>query len=96
MAAFAKPLLPAGRFISSNFKIKHVSTEWENVEPAPIEFMHGRLLDLFHEWRKSKTENTTVEIDGIAFNNIIAKAKTETYAKYHKQNLKKTIPKSEM
>ena len=73
-----------------------MSTGWENVEPAPIEFMHGRLMSLFHEWRRSQTENIAVEIDGNDLNNIIAKAKTETYAKYHKQNLQKTIPKSEM
>jgi len=73
-----------------------MSTGWENYEPAPIEFFHGRLIDLFHEWRSSKTESTTVEIDGIVFNKIVVKAKNETYAKYHKQNLKKNIPKSEM
>lgn len=73
-----------------------MSQGWENHEPAPIEFLHSRLMDLFHEWRKTKTDNTTVEIDGIAFNNIIAKAKTETYAKYHKQDLKKLILKTEM
>lgn len=73
-----------------------MSLGWENHEPAPIEFLHGRLMDLFHEWRRTKTESTTVEIDGIAFNNIIAKAKTETYAKYPKQNLKEPILKTEM
>ena len=73
-----------------------MSIGWENVEPAPIEFMHGRLMDLFHEWRKSFTEDTTIEIDGIALNNIIAQAKTETYAKYPKQNLQRNIPKIEM
>lgn len=52
-----------------------MSLGWENHEPAPIEFLHCRLMDLFHEWRRTKTDNTTVEIDGIAFNNIIAKSK---------------------
>jgi hypothetical protein len=73
-----------------------MSEDWEKYESAPIEWMHGRMIDLFHEWRKSKTENTTVEINGSALNNIIAKAKTETYAKYKKLNLDKAIPKSEM
>lgn len=73
-----------------------MSQGWENYEPAPIEFLHGRLMDLFHEWRKTKTDNTTVEIDGMAFNNIIAKAKTETYAKYPKQKLKEAILKTEI
>ncbi len=73
-----------------------MSTGWENHEPAPIEFLHGRLLDLFHEWRRSKTENLSVEIDGTAFNSIIAKAKTETYAKYPKQGLRNPVPKTEI
>ena len=73
-----------------------MSQGWENHEPAPIEFLHGRLMDLFHEWRKTKTYNTTVEIDGIAFNNIIAKAKNETYAKYPKQKLQEAILKTEI
>jgi len=73
-----------------------MSQGWENHEPAPIEYLHGRLMDLFHEWRKTKTDNTTVEIDGIAFNNIIAKAKNETYAKYPKQKLQEAILKTEI
>lgn len=73
-----------------------MSQGWENHEPAPIEFLHGRMMDLFHEWRKTKTENTTVEIDGIAFNNIIAKAKNLTYAKYAKLELKKAILKTDL
>ena len=73
-----------------------MSNGWENHEPAPIEFLHGRMMDLFHEWRRTKTENTTVEINGNELNNIIAKAKTETYAKYPKQSLQKAILKTEM
>lgn len=73
-----------------------MSYGWENHEPAPIEFMHGRLMDLFHEWRRSKTENTTVEINGNELNNIIAKAKTETYMKYPKQKLQEAILKTDM
>jgi hypothetical protein len=73
-----------------------MSDEFKKYESAPIEWMHGRMIDLFHEWRKSKTVNTTVEINGSDFNNIIAKAKIETYAKYHKLKLNKAIPKSEM
>jgi hypothetical protein len=73
-----------------------MSYGWENHEPAPIEFMHGRLMDLFHEWRKTKTENTTVEITGVELNNIIAKAKLETYAKYPKQKLQEAILKTDM
>ena len=73
-----------------------MSQGWENVEPAPIEFFHAKLLEKFHEWRRVKTENVVVEIDGVALNDLIAKAKLETYAKYSKQNLGNPIPKCEM
>lgn len=73
-----------------------MSQGWENHEPAPIEFLHGRLMNLFHEWRRTKTDKTTVEIDGIALNNIIAKAKIETYSKYPKQNLGQAILKTDI
>lgn len=73
-----------------------MSTGWENHEPAPIEFLHGRIMDLFHEWRISKTENTSVEIDGSDLSKIIAKAKLETYAKYSKQGLDQPILKTKI
>lgn len=73
-----------------------MSTGWENYEPAPIEFLHGRLMELFHEFRKTKTNNINVEINGSEFGHLIAKAKTETYTKYSMQNLQRNIPKSEM
>jgi hypothetical protein len=73
-----------------------MKTGWENHEAAPLEFFHGKLMDYFHEWRETKTENTVVEINGIDFNNIIAKAKKETYAKYPKQISNKAILKSEL
>jgi|GEM_PF-3186329 len=69
---------------------------WEGKEPAPIEYLHGRLLEHFHEYRLSRTKETTVAIDGVEFNKLIAKAKTETYEKYAKLNLKRTIDKSEL
>jgi hypothetical protein len=73
-----------------------MSYGWENHEPAPIEFLHGRLMDLFHDWRLTKTKDTTVEIDGIELGNIIAKAKTETYAKYSRLKLDEPVLKSEL
>lgn len=69
-------------------------TGWENHEPSPIEFMHGILLDEFHKWRITKTENTTVEIDGTEFNRIIAQAKKATYDKYKVLGLDKAVLKS--
>jgi hypothetical protein len=59
-----------------------MSTGWEDYEPAPLEFFHGELMDGFHEYRKSVTENTTVEINGTILSKIIAKAKRSTKAKY--------------
>ena len=69
---------------------------WENHEPAPIEFLHGRLLELFHQFRKLKTDDSEVKINVTEFNNIIAAAKKDAFEKYPKQNLQMPIPKSEM
>lgn len=73
-----------------------MSHGWDNIEPAPLEFMHGEMMRLFHEYRRSLTESTEVGINGSVFNSIVAKAKVATYNKYKKQNLDKAIPKSEM
>jgi len=70
------------------------STGWENHEPSPIEFMHATLQDEFHKWRLSKTESTTVEINGKEFNDIIVKAKKATYEKYKALGLDKAVLKS--
>ena len=76
-----------------------MSTGWENYEPAPIEFLHGRLMDLFHEWRREKYGKDApfeVNIAGNELNNIIAKAKSETYKKYEKLKLKDPILKTSL
>jgi len=77
-----------------------MSQGWENHEPAPMEFFHGHLMELFHEWRKQQPsnneKNSVVEIDGGQLNNLIAKAKIKTYDKYPKQNLREAILKSEI
>ena len=70
-----------------------MNTEWDKYEPAPIEFMHGLLIEEFHLWRKTKTENTTVEITGNDLNNIIAKVKLATYKKYKVLHLDKVVLK---
>ena len=67
---------------------------WDNLEPSPIEFFHGLLMDKFHEFRRKRTENITVEINGMELNQIIADCKRETYKKYEVLNLKNAIPKS--
>lgn len=59
-----------------------MSLGWENFEPAELEFFHSRLRKGFHEYRKSITQDINVEIDGLSFNKIVAKAKLETYEKY--------------
>lgn len=71
-----------------------MSTGWETYEPSPIEFMHGRLQDEFHKWRKERTENTAVEINGMEFNKIVVEAKKATYEKYKVLGLDKAVLKS--
>lgn len=73
-----------------------MSTGWENLEPAPMEYFHGRLMDFFHEWRKTKTDDFDVLISGNELNNIVAKAKTQTYEKYKALDLRKPIPKADL
>ena len=62
-----------------------MNNEWDKYEPSPIEFFHGRLQDEFHEWRRSITDNITVEINGSDFNKIVVKAKKATYKKCNGQ-----------
>lgn len=69
-----------------------MSYGWENNEPAPMEYFHGKLMDLFHEWRKFNHGS----ISGIDFNNLIVKAKVDTYVKYPKQVNADAIHKDEM
>ena len=67
---------------------------WKDHEPSPIEFFHATLQEEFHKFRLSKTENTTVELNGIEFNSIVVEAKKATYLKYAKLELKKPVLKS--
>ncbi len=73
-----------------------MSKRWQNHEPAPLEFFHGRLMDLFHEYRKKYELPTTFKIDGGIYNNFIAQAKTETYAKYPKLVNNQSVHKSDI
>jgi len=75
-----------------------MSYGWENHEPAPLEFFHGKLIDAFHELRLQKGDNPekTLTLGGIEFGNMIAKIKMETYAKYPNQVSSKAIPKAEI
>lgn len=74
-----------------------MSTGWENHESAPMEYFHGRLMDMFHEWRRATHgDNLQPPMGGNELNNIIAKAKVETYAKYPKHVSNKAIPKADM
>lgn len=67
---------------------------WDNFEPAPLEFFHGRLSDLFHEFRLSKTDSTEVLINGTDLAKMIAKAKKATKEKYPEHILPQNpIPK---
>jgi hypothetical protein len=71
-----------------------MSTGWENHEPSPIEFMHGRLMDEFHKWRKERTESVDVEINGSEFAKIVVAAKLATYEKYKVLGLDKPVLKT--
>lgn len=73
-----------------------MDNSWENFEPAPIEFMHARMMEMFHDWRRERTSETTVMMNGSDFGNIIAKAKMQTYEKYKALDLGKAILKSEL
>ena len=75
-----------------------MSTGWENHEPSPIEFMHGRLMDEFHKWRKEQGEpaDINVIINGIEFAKIVVAAKLATYEKYKVLGLDKPILKSKL
>jgi len=85
------PLMEA---IKTHNEFYNLPTSWEGLESSPIEFMHGKLMDAFHEWRRSKTENITVEIDGELFSAIVVKVKLLVYEKYKKLNLNRPVPKT--
>ena len=71
---------------------------WKNHEPAPIEYLHDRIDHYFHEYRREKAGVGVpdVAVDGIVLHSIIAKAKTDTYEKYKKLNIRKPILKSDL
>lgn len=75
-----------------------MSEGWENHEPAPLEFFHGKLMDAFHELRLKKGDNPdkTLTLGGIEFGNMIAKIKMETYSKYPKQVNREAISKTDL
>lgn len=75
-----------------------MSEGWENHEPAPLEFFHGKLMDAFHELRLKKGDNPdkTLTLGGIEFGKMIAKIKMETYAKYPKQVSREAILKTDL
>lgn len=75
-----------------------MDNSWDNHEPAPLEYFHGLMMDLFHEYRRAKVgqDNVVVEMTGIDLGNIIARAKMLTYQKYPKHITQDAIPKSEI
>lgn len=54
----------------------------KDYKPKALEFMHGRLLEEFHNWRTSKGTNVHIMISGTMLNDLIAKAKLATYEHY--------------
>jgi hypothetical protein len=73
-----------------------MNDSWKDHEPSPIEFMHGKLMDEFHKWRKERTWSIEVEINGSEFAKIVVAAKLATYEKYKKLGLDKPVLKSEL
>lgn len=75
-----------------------MSSGWENNEPAPLEYFHGKLMDAFHALRKKKVgkDASSFTLDGREMNGLIAKAKKQTYEKYPKQVSNNAIPKTEL
>jgi hypothetical protein len=75
-----------------------MSQGWENHEPAVLEFVHGRVIDLFHEWRIKTHGKDKLDppVTGTEIADFIWKAKMEAYKKYPKQVNSKAIPKSEI
>jgi hypothetical protein len=60
-----------------------MDNSWDNYDPAPIEFLHGELMNLFHQHRnEAHAGRLTIPMDGITLGNLIALAKKTTYAKY--------------
>lgn len=73
-----------------------MNDSWKDYEPSPIEFMHGKLMDEFHKWRKERTWSIEVEINGSEFAKIVVAAKLATCEKYKKLGLDKPVLKSEL
>ena len=75
-----------------------MDNSWENFEPAPLEFMHKTMHELFHEYRINHfgKDVMSIPMDGIFINNIIAEAKKRTYGKYPKQVSDKAILKTDL
>ena len=65
-----------------------MSTGWKNQKPKSVERFHTLILEEFQNYRKSITSKTTVEIDGITLNLIIALAKTRFYEEQENQEIK--------
>lgn len=61
-----------------------MSSGWNNRKPAPLEYFHSRLMELFHDYRRQTNGDKSIQviIDGNKFNNLIAHAKTDTYKEY--------------
>jgi hypothetical protein len=77
---------------------KDLDESWAKLEPAPLEYFHVRLFELFHQIRMAQAEKPPLAIllDGGVFTSIIMQAKADTYAKYPKQVNKNPVPKNEL
>lgn len=74
-----------------------MDSSWKDHEPSPIEFMHGRMIDLFHEYRKQNgISDLKVLMGGSEIAELARKARLEVYEKYKKLNLDKAVLKSSL
>ena len=73
-----------------------LENSWKGKEPSPIEFFHSELGNQFHEFRLSITNETTINMNGKEFNDIVYKAKKKVYEKYKGLDLEKPVDKEQL
>lgn len=73
-----------------------MNKEWEQFEASPIEAFHAKLMDEFHELRKTRGTNIVCVLDGKDLNEIIVKAKKYIYDKYKALELDQPVHTTEL
>lgn len=68
--------------------------ERTHCDENPVEFMRGKINEYFHDWRKSHTDSTIIEIDGLTLGEITFKAEQDTKKKFPWIRYKQSNPVS--